>query len=116
VQLRAGRLRRQLGSAHMIVGIDRLDYTKGILERLHGFERFLEQSPAFRRRVTFVQIAVPSRERVDEYRRMKREIDESVGRISGRFTSEGGCRSAISTARCRRSTSPRTTSPPTSRS
>ena len=40
-------------------------------------------------RVTFVQIAVPSRERVDEYRRMKREIDESVGRISGRFTSDG---------------------------
>lgn len=89
VQLRAGRLRRQLGSAHMILGVDRLDYTKGILERLHGFERFLEQSPAFRRRVTFVQIAVPSRERVDEYRRMKREIEESVGRISGRFTSEG---------------------------
>jgi trehalose 6-phosphate synthase len=89
VQLRAGRIRRQIGSAHMILGVDRLDYTKGILERLHGFERFLEQSPAFRRQVTFFQIAVPSRERVEEYRRMKREIDEAVGRIAGRFTSEG---------------------------
>ena len=89
VQLRAARIRRQLGSQQMILGVDRLDYTKGILERLQGYERFLEQSPAFRRRVTFVQIAVPSRERVDEYRRMKREIDESVGRISGRFTSDG---------------------------
>ncbi len=89
VQLRAGRIRRQLGSARMILGVDRLDYTKGILERLQGLERFFEQSPAFRRQVTFFQIAVPSRERVEEYRRMKREIDEAVGRIQGRFTSEG---------------------------
>jgi len=89
VELRAGRIRRQLGSAKMILGVDRLDYTKGILERLHGFERFLEHSPNFRRQVTFFQIAVPSRERVEEYRRMKREIDEAVGRISGRFTAEG---------------------------
>ena len=51
VQMRAERIRRQIGSGHMILGVDRLDYTKGILERLQGFERFLEQSPAFRRRV-----------------------------------------------------------------
>jgi trehalose 6-phosphate synthase/phosphatase len=89
VQMRAGRIRRQLGSARMVLGVDRLDYTKGILERLQGFERFLEQSPNFRRQVTFLQIAVPSRERVDEYRRMKREIDEAVGRLAGRFTAEG---------------------------
>ncbi len=89
VKLRAGRIRRQLGSAHMILGVDRLDYTKGILERLQGLERFFEQSPAFRRNVTYFQIAVPSRERVEEYRRMKREIEEAIGRISGRFTSEG---------------------------
>ena len=88
-ELRAGRIRRQLGSAKMILGVDRLDYTKGILERLHGFERLLEHSPAFRGQVTFFQIAVPSRERVEEYRRMKREIDEAVGRISGRFTTGG---------------------------
>jgi trehalose 6-phosphate synthase len=89
IELRAGRIRRQLGSAKMILGVDRLDYTKGILERLHGFERLLEHSPGFRRQVTLFQIAVPSRERVEEYRRMKREIDEAVGRISGRFTAEG---------------------------
>ena len=89
IELRAGRIRRQLGSAKMILGVDRLDYTKGILERLYGFERFLEHNPSFRRRVTFFQIAVPSRERVEEYRRMKRDIDEAVGRISGRFTAEG---------------------------
>ncbi len=89
IELRAGRIRRQLGSAKMILGVDRLDYTKGILERLHGFERLLEHSPGFRRQVAFFQIAVPSRERVEEYRRMKREIDEAVGRISGRFTAEG---------------------------
>ncbi|HEY2387323.1 MAG TPA: trehalose-6-phosphate synthase [Candidatus Binatia bacterium] len=88
-ELRAGRIRRQLGSAKMILGVDRLDYTKGILERLHGFERLLEYSPGFRGQVTLFQIAVPSRERVEEYRRMKREIDEAVGRISGRFTTGG---------------------------
>jgi alpha,alpha-trehalose-phosphate synthase [UDP-forming] len=86
---RSARIRRQLGGARVILGVDRLDYTKGILERLRGFERFLETSPASRGNVTFVQIAVPSRERVEEYRVMKRDIEEAVGRISGKFTREG---------------------------
>jgi trehalose 6-phosphate synthase len=86
---RSARIRRQLNSDRIVLGVDRLDYTKGILERLRGFERFLEESPTFRRRITFVQIAVPSRERVDEYRRMRADIDETVGRITGRFTTEG---------------------------
>ena len=86
---RSARIHRQLGGARVILGVDRLDYTKGILERLRGFERFLETSPASRGNVTFVQIAVPSRERVEEYRVMKRDIEEAVGRISGRFTREG---------------------------
>jgi trehalose 6-phosphate synthase len=86
---RTARIRRQLGSERIVLGVDRLDYTKGILERLAGFERFLAESPEFRRKITLVQIAVPSRERVQEYRRMKKEIDEAVGRISGRFTAEG---------------------------
>ena len=86
---RSARFRRQLGGARVILGVDRLDYTKGILERLRGFERFLETSPASRGNITYVQIAVPSRERVEEYRVMKRDIEEAVGRISGKFTREG---------------------------
>ena len=88
-QQRAARIRRQVGAERILLGVDRLDYTKGILERLAGFEHFLEQSPESRGRITFVQIAVPSRERVEDYRRMKRDIDEAVGRLSGRFTRGG---------------------------
>jgi trehalose 6-phosphate synthase len=88
VQEHSERLRARLGAEVMLLGVDRLDYTKGIVERLLGFERFLERQPSQRRRVSFVQITVPSRFRVPQYREMKREIDETVGRIVGRFTWE----------------------------
>jgi trehalose 6-phosphate synthase len=86
---RAQRIRRSLGKQIMVLGVDRLDYTKGILERLLGFERFLEQNPAWHRRVTLVLIAVPSRTKVSDYANLKRELDELVGHIVGRFSSEG---------------------------
>jgi len=69
----------------MILGVDRLDYTKGILERLRSFERLLELHPEYREQIRFLQLAVPSRSQVQEYRKLKREIDENVGRINGRF-------------------------------
>jgi len=72
----------------VLIGVDRLDYTKGIVERLIGFERFLKEHPRWRRRVSLVQITVPSRFRVPQYRELKRQIDETVGRIVGRFTRE----------------------------
>src|SRR2546428_517310 len=58
-------------------------------ELLRGFERFLERQPEWRRRVCLVQVTVPSRDRVPEYRDLKRAVDECVGRIAGRFTYEG---------------------------
>ena len=85
---RAARLRARLGAEVVLLGVDRLDYTKGIVERLLGFERFLERQPRWRRRVSLVQITVPSRFRVPQYRELKRQIDETVGRIIGRFTHE----------------------------
>ncbi|HWP36485.1 MAG TPA: bifunctional alpha,alpha-trehalose-phosphate synthase (UDP-forming)/trehalose-phosphatase [Gemmatimonadales bacterium] len=72
-----------------VLGVDRLDYTKGIPERLLAVERFFERYPAWRGRVRFTQILVPSRERVAEYRDLKRQIDEMIGRINGRL-SDGG--------------------------
>jgi trehalose 6-phosphate synthase/phosphatase len=86
---RAQRIRRSLGTQLMVLGVDRLDYTKGILERLLGFERFLEQNPSWHRRVTLVLIAVPSRTKVSDYANLKRELDELVGHVVGRFSSEG---------------------------
>jgi trehalose 6-phosphate synthase/phosphatase len=68
-----------------ILGVDRLDYTKGIPERIRGFERLLEQYPEHREKVVLLQVAVPSRSKVAEYRDLKREIDELVGNVNGRF-------------------------------
>jgi trehalose 6-phosphate synthase len=82
---RAQKLRRMIGSDTMILGVDRLDYSKGILERLIGFERFLERHAEHRGHTTFVQVAVPSRTRVEEYKQLKKATDEMVGRINGRY-------------------------------
>jgi trehalose 6-phosphate synthase/phosphatase len=89
VQARVERIRRALRTPMVVLGVDRLDYTKGIPERVRGFERFLELKPAYRRRVTLVQIAVPSRTRVADYIRLKRELDDAVARVVGRFSSQG---------------------------
>ncbi len=70
-----------------VLGVDRLDYTKGIAERLRAFARLLELHPEHRERVVLLQVAVPSRSQVAEYRRLKRELDELVGSINGRFAS-----------------------------
>ena len=84
----AGRRARDNRVAE-ILGVDRLDYTKGLHERLLALERFLERYPAYHERVQFTQILVPSREHVADYRQLKREIDETVGRINGRFSEAG---------------------------
>ena len=69
----------------VILGVDRLDYTKGIIQRIHGYEKFLEKYPDCREKVVFFQIAVPSRTDVDEYKNLKDEMEREIGRISGRF-------------------------------
>ncbi|MDH3455590.1 MAG: trehalose-6-phosphate synthase [Gemmatimonadota bacterium] len=73
---------------HIVLGVDRLDYTKGIPERLKAFARLLNTHPQHRNNVTLVQVAVPSRSEVSEYRDLKRVIDRLVGEINGRFGSE----------------------------
>ncbi len=82
---KAQRLRRSVPGDQIVLGIDRLDYSKGILERLAGFERLLERQPRYRGHVTLVQIAVPSRERISDYQRLKRDVDGAVGRLEGRY-------------------------------
>jgi trehalose 6-phosphate synthase len=70
----------------VIFGVDRLDYSKGIPERIRAFEYFLRHNPAWRRRVCMVQICSPSRKRVREYREQKDLVDSLVGRINGEFS------------------------------
>jgi len=70
----------------LLLGIDRLDYTKGLPRRMLAFERLLEREPALRGTTRLLQIAVPSRERLDAYRQMRRKVEELVGRINGLHT------------------------------
>ena len=78
-------LRNTMHNRRIILGIDRLDYTKGIPERLLAFARLIERFPSWRRRVSMVQVSVPSRTRVAEYMTLKRRVDQLVGEINGRF-------------------------------
>ncbi len=73
----------------LILGVDRLDYSKGIPRRLRAFENALERYPELRRNVTFIQVVVPSRTEVEEYRALKQQIERYVGEINGRFTETG---------------------------
>ncbi|MHB8546942.1 MAG: bifunctional alpha,alpha-trehalose-phosphate synthase (UDP-forming)/trehalose-phosphatase [Nitrosotalea sp.] len=69
----------------IIFSIDRLDYVKGITNRLEAFEMFLEQNPQWHHKVILILVVAPSRTEVEQYQHMKREIDELVGRINGKF-------------------------------
>jgi len=83
---RVERLRQTLKEEKLILGVERMDYTKGILERLRAMERLMELKPELHGRVSLIQIVTPSRMRVEAYRQKKREIDEIIGRINGRFS------------------------------
>jgi trehalose 6-phosphate synthase/phosphatase len=78
-------LRQQLGKDKIILSVDRLDYSKGILQRIQAFEKFLERYPEYQGQVTLLVILVPSRATVDQYQQLKDDIDQAVGRINGRF-------------------------------
>ena len=69
----------------LVLSIDRMDYTKGIPHRLKAFEYFLDKYPQYHEKVRLVMLAVPSRTHVPQYQMLKRETDELVGRINGRF-------------------------------
>jgi trehalose 6-phosphate synthase len=89
VEQRVAEIRQNYQGQQIVLGVDRLDYTKGIPYRLRAFGRALERYPDWRRRMTLVQIVVPSREDVREYRHLKAEIEQSVAQINGQFTEPG---------------------------
>ncbi len=77
------------GEKKLILSMDRLDYSKGIYNRLLAFEKFLESSPEQMEKVSMFMLAVPSRTSVDHYQMLKSEIDETVGRINSRYGTLG---------------------------
>ncbi len=82
-------LKSIMAGRQAVLSVDRLDYTKGIINRLLGFELFLENNQDWRERVKLILIVVPSRESVGQYELMKHQIDETVGRINGLYGGVG---------------------------
>ena len=82
-------LRQQFAGRALLLGVDRLDYTKGIVERLLAIEALLERRADLRSKLAFVQVAVPSRDDVREYRNLRAAVERHIGRINGRFTEPG---------------------------
>lgn len=80
---RTAALRRAQGVEQLLLGVDRLDYTKGIPRKLLAMERLLERSPQYRGKVSLLQIAIPSRENVSEYKSLRADVEGLVGRING---------------------------------
>jgi trehalose 6-phosphate synthase/phosphatase len=83
------KLQQMLGDSKIVLSVDRQDYSKGILHRLQGFEAMLELNPEWRGRVTLVMVVVPSRIGIADYEGMKKQIEELVGRINGKFATIG---------------------------
>lgn len=80
------RLSHRFEGCRLIIGVDRLDYTKGLVERFAAFETLLRRFPEYRKRVAMLQIAAPSRQDVPEYETVRLELEAIVGRINGRLS------------------------------
>ncbi len=83
IQTKTKQLKERYGNQKIGLSIDRLDYSKGILENLESIRVFFEKYPTYKKRFCFIQIAAPTRTEVPEYQKMKEEIDQAVGRING---------------------------------
>ncbi len=80
------RFLKQFEGMKIILSVDRLDYTKGIIQRLLAYELFLKKFPEYTGKVVLILVAVPSRTAMEHYRTLKRSVDELVGRINGEFS------------------------------
>jgi trehalose 6-phosphate synthase len=90
VEQRSKEIREQLGNPRtLLLGIDRLDYTKGIYDRLRAYGELIDGGDLSGEDTVFVQVATPSRERVEQYRQLRDEIDRLVGRLNGDLGSIG---------------------------
>lgn len=83
----SNNLKSSFRNLKVLLSIDRLDYTKGILNRLQGYELFLQKNPNWHEKIILILVVVPSRTGVEHYQRMKKQVDEFVGKINGKFGS-----------------------------
>ena len=89
VQRERKRIGNKIGNRKIILSVDRLDYTKGILNRIEAYDHFLKLYPEYHDKVTLILVAVPSRTGVDTYAQLKKNLDELIGRINGKYANIG---------------------------
>lgn len=90
VQSRIQELQNRFNGRKVIIGVDRLDYTKGLPEKLNGYKTFLDKNPELRDKVLLIQIAIPSREDVKAYQALETQVNELVGQVNGQFCESSG--------------------------
>jgi trehalose 6-phosphate synthase/phosphatase len=83
------KLKQLINHNKLVISIDRLDYSKGIIHRLEAYQLFLEKHPELRGKVTLIQLVVPSRDNVQKYKELKEEMNRMVSEINGRFSTLG---------------------------
>ena len=89
IAAQAADIRKRVSDDVLVLGVDRLDYTKGIPERLKSFRLLLRRFPEMRGHITLVQVVVPSREEIPNYKHLRREVELLVSQINGEFTEPG---------------------------
>ncbi|KAI8902469.1 glycosyltransferase family 20-domain-containing protein [Globomyces pollinis-pini] len=85
IQDRIARYREKFQGVKVLIGVDRLDYIKGVPQKLHAYDLFLSRHPEWIEKVVLIQIAVPSREGVEEYQHLRHVVNELVGNINGKY-------------------------------
>jgi trehalose 6-phosphate synthase/phosphatase len=80
------KLREEMANKKLAISIDRLDYSKGILQRLKAFDLFLQQHPEWREQITLLHLVVPSRDKVNSYRELKDDMNRLISDINGRYS------------------------------
>lgn len=99
------RLRNSVAGSALVIGVDRVDYSKGLVQRIQSFDRLLTRHPNLKRRLTMLQIAVPSRSNIEAYRDLQHELAGLVGEVNGRhgeidwtpirYLNKGYCQSSL---------------------
>jgi len=89
VRKEVDKILQEVGKRKIIISVDRLDYTKGIIQRLEAFDLFLYQNPEYKEKVTLIMVAVPSRTGVEDYKILRNRLEQLVGRINGEHGTMG---------------------------
>ena len=85
VQKKARLFKGKIGNKKIVLSVDRLDYTKGIPQRLQAFSEFLEKYPVWRKQVVLVMVAAPSRQEINEYWKLKKEVEKLIKKINSKY-------------------------------